>query len=55
MLGDKLIELAHKDISALRELVYKGNLHYEIEGMRKFIESRQDWCRDRIIQQVMEK
>lgn len=48
MLSDILIELAHKDINKLRELVYDGNLHYEIEGMRKFIESRQDWCKDKI-------
>ena len=49
MLSDKLIELAHKDINKLRELVYGNNLHNEIEGMRKFIESRQDWCKKQII------
>ena len=51
--GDIIIEAIHKNgIEKVRELVYgKGlnNFHNEVEGMRKFIESRQDWCKDQIL------
>lgn len=36
------------DLKALREIIY-GHESNELEGMRLFIESRQQWCRDEIM------
>ena len=53
--GDKLLKFGRsKGIEELRKVVYCGNIHNEIEGMRKFIESRQKWCRYIIMGQIKE-
>ncbi len=38
-------------IEKVREIVY-GNGLLEIEGMRLFIESRQKWCKEKIINEL---
>jgi hypothetical protein len=52
-IGDKLVEAYHNiGIAELRLKVYGLDYHNEIEGMRKFIESRQDWCKDNILKSL---
>ena len=51
--GDILAQAQRKrNIEALRAIVYSGDIYgsYEREAMRLFIDSRQDWCKNAMLE-----
>lgn len=41
--------IKEKGIDKVRQIIYGEKLQHEYIGMSKFIDTRQDWCKDSII------
>ena len=49
-IGDFLMRaIGRCGVEKIREIVYGHSVHCEVEGMRRFIDSRQGWCKRKIL------